>query len=232
MNRWWGNQEDSDRQTSERNSRAARRIISQQPVLSSDEEPFLDADTSIHDLSGVANLDGADDIPEDDMNAAELARQKALPFEDADYENDPESWKKELKIKFDMHEVEYTFNTIEAQMKKFGINRQWDKKDTLVTILPEAVIQECMPILRLSEADAGPTIYKSLKEEILQLYGSKEEDAFKKAISLKMTGTPSSFGKRLIHIICPGAKPFVAVTAPKWCTGSGMPSCQDLLSQS
>ena len=65
-----------------------------------------------------------------------------------------------------------------------------------------------MPILRLLQNEAGDTIYKDLKQEILQLYGSKDEDAFNKAISLKMTGKPSAFGKKLVHILCPGAKPF------------------------
>ena len=50
--------------------------------------------------------------------AAELARQRALPFEDADFENHADSWEKELKIKFQHHDVEYWFNKTEAQMKK------------------------------------------------------------------------------------------------------------------
>ena len=65
-----------------------------------------------------------------------------------------------------------------------------------------------MPILRLSQDEAGDQVYKDLKTEILSLYGPKEEDAFKKAIALKMTGTPSSFGKKLTHILCPGSRPF------------------------
>ena len=129
---------------------------------------------------------------------------------DSDFNNDEDSWKKEIKIKYDPHDVEYWFNSVEAQMKKFGINRQWDKKDSILPLLPSEVIEECKPLLRLSEADAGNQIYKNLKVEILSLYGQRDEDAFKKAIALKMTGKPSGFGKKLIHIICPGSKPFAS----------------------
>ena len=104
---------------------------------------------------------------EKDMAAAELARQKALPVAESDYDNDSEAWKKDLKVKFDLHDVNYSFNSAEAEMKKYGINRQWDKKNAIAAILPEAIIDECKPILRLSEDEAGPHIYKDLKTEML-----------------------------------------------------------------
>ena len=205
MNWWSGSMQDADRQASERNSRAARRTIAALPVVvSSDEEAYQDCDTSLLFSTDGAN-DGSDD--EDIMNAAELARQKALPFEDANYENDSEAWKKELKVKFDPTDVKYSFNTIESQLRKFGINSQWEKKDALVTVLPAEIIEEVKPILRLDESEQGPHIYKDLKTEIIQLYGPKPEEAFKKAMALKMSGKPSAFGKQLLHIICPGSKP-------------------------
>ena len=209
MNWWKGSKEDSERQAADRNSRAARRTIDRLPlVLSSDDEVYEECDTSLR----LPIVDGNDDIEEEEMDAAqaaaaELARQKALPFEVSDYENDDDSWKKELKIKFDPQDVKYSFNAIEAQLKKFGINRQWDKKNSLVSILPDDIVDECKPILRLTEDEQGEHIYKDLKDEIMQLYGPKEEDAFKKAMALKMTGKPSAFGKKLLHIICPGSKP-------------------------
>ena len=93
-------------------------------------------------------------------------------------------------------------------MKRYGINRQWDKKNAVAEMLPVDVTEEMKPILRLTEDEAGDHVYKDLKAEILQLYGPREEDAFKKAMALKMTGKPSAFGKQLIHIVCPGSKPF------------------------
>ena len=216
MNRWWGSAEDSDKQAGDRNSRAARRTIRRQTVVSSsdDEEHFFNANESI----SIPNLDGADDETVDEASTsaimaptpeeAELARQRALPVDQADFDNDADSWKKEIKLKFNINDVTYWFNSVEADMKKFGINKQWDKKDSIVPLLPDSIVEECMPILRLTQDEAGDTVYKDLKDEIISLYGPKEEDAFQKAMALKMTGTPSSFGKKLTHILCPGAKPF------------------------
>ena len=104
--------------------------------------------------------------------------------------------------------MKYWFNASESQMKKSGINSQWSKKNAIVAMLPDDVIEECKPILRLEEADQGDHIYLDLKEEILSLYGPRDEDVFKKAIALRLTGRPSALGKKLIHILCPGPKPF------------------------
>ena len=104
--------------------------------------------------------------------------------------------------------MNYWFNATESQIKKFGINEQWSKKDAIVTMLPDDVIEECKPILRLTQQEAGDTIYKDLKTEILKQYGPREEDSFQKAMALKFSGKPSAYGKKIIHLICPGARPF------------------------
>ena len=104
-------------------------------------------------------------------------------------------------------------------MRTFGINRQWSKKDAVIPLLPESVVEECKPILRLTEDEAGDTIYKDLKEEILTLYGPRDEDVFKKALALRLTTTPSALGKKLIHLICPGSKPFVGCHCAKMVYG-------------
>ena len=186
MNRWKGDDQDSLRQSSERSSRAARRAIAQQTKIASeseDEDFFAANDVSLP-LQGL-NLDGEpgdDDIMSATEAAAELARQRALPVDTSNYVNDTDSWKKEIKLKFNINDVSYWFNSVEADMKKFGINMQWDKKDAILPLLPQSVLDECMPILRLSQDEAGDQVYKDLKTEILSLYGPKEEDAFKKAI--------------------------------------------------
>ena len=145
MNRWWGSKEDSERQVGERSSRAARRTLSRlnlpsSPSDSGDEVDFRDCDTSFH-----LNLDGEggdiDIMDAAQRAAAELARQRALPVDESDFENDPDSWKKEIRAKFDPHDVTYWFNTVEAQLKKHGINRQWDKKDAVVTVFPDNIIE-------------------------------------------------------------------------------------------
>ena len=122
MHRWWGSSADSDKQAAERNSRAARRTISGFPHIPSDssEDEYNDCDISL-----LFSTDGANDELEvgDTMDAAarELARQKALPVDVADFENDPDSWKKELKLKFDKSDVKYWFNATESQMKNMEL---------------------------------------------------------------------------------------------------------------
>lgn len=93
-------------------------------------------------------------------------------------------------------------------MKKFGINRQWDKKDAIIPLLPPEVVEELKPLLRLTQDEADKFIYREVKKEILSLFGPRDEEAFQKAIALRLTGKPSALGKQLLHLICPGAKPF------------------------
>ena len=106
-------------------------------------------------------------LPEDiEIKMAEL-------FEDKTAEDDKEAWKKSLTVKFDRHDVEYFFTATEAQMKSFGINKQLSKRDALLPLLPEDVIAECKPLLRIPEGDLGTHPYKDLKHEILDIYGKK-----------------------------------------------------------
>ena len=215
MFRWLGDKSESDKQSSERNQRAARRTLSQLNLNPLSDDEFQDCDTSFNN-SNLFTVDGANDEnlsgeeSEDEMplSAAELAAEKAKPVDTANFPDDPEAWKKELKLKFDANDVKYWFNSVEGQMRKYGINSQWSKKDAILPLLPEEVIEECKPILRLDETEAGDHIYKDLKEEIKTLYGPRDEDAYKKAIALRLTGKPSALGKKLIHLICPGPVPF------------------------
>ena len=106
MNRWWGSSDDSAKQSAERDQRAASRYIRTLPqvTLSDPEDEYADCDTSFHDQS-IFNVDGADDLTDTEetdimpLTPAELAAQKALPFQDASYPDDDDAWKKELKLK-------------------------------------------------------------------------------------------------------------------------------------
>ena len=90
MNRWLGSKGTSDKQASERNSRAARRTIAGLPVplVLSDDDEFQDCDTSL-----LFSTDGAGDKDSDSLSTssdgamadAELARQRALPVSEADF---------------------------------------------------------------------------------------------------------------------------------------------------
>ena len=212
MNRWWGNKQDSANQAAERSQRAARRTIRELNLnVLSDEDDFQDANSTLDNVAFAnLNLDGGhsqassvvgSDEEVDSVNMpltdAQLAVERAKTVQEANYPDDSEAWKKELKLKFDRHDVLYWINASESDMKKFGINSQWSKKNAIVSMLPPDIVEELKPILRLSEEDQGPHIYKDLRQELLSLFGPRDEDAFKKAIALRLTGRPSALGKDL-----------------------------------
>ena len=117
MNRWWGSKDDSDRQAGERASRAARRVIADQVQVKSDsEDDFQDCDTSGLLLNVDGNDDDLDDTPVVPEQPADT--MPATPFDMEDKENDAEAWKKELKLKFNRHDVNYWFNQTESDLKK------------------------------------------------------------------------------------------------------------------
>ena len=67
MNRWWGTKADSETQSSQRDSRAARRTIAALPVVSSDDEEGYEDCNLSH--SFLINLDGnADSSSEEEEN--------------------------------------------------------------------------------------------------------------------------------------------------------------------
>ena len=107
MHKWWGSSQDSATQASERDQRAARRTIKNlnlNPL--SDDDEFEDCDTSISNTSIFNQLDGPDDTePEPVMPAA-----APVPFDMEDKEDDADAWKKDLKLKFQPHDVEYWIN--------------------------------------------------------------------------------------------------------------------------
>ena len=107
MFRWQG---DSEKQKAERNQRQAKRFIRQLPTSESDDE-FQDCDTS---LSKSLNLDGNDDtesLEDEGMDAAQvLAAEKRKPVEIANFPDDDDAWKKEIKLKFNNQDVKYWFN--------------------------------------------------------------------------------------------------------------------------
>ena len=86
-------------------------------------------------------------------------------------------------------------------------------------MLPPDVIEELKPLLRLEQAEAGQ-IYKAVKEEIISLYGPRDEDVFTKAMALRLgNDKPSALGKKLTHILCPGSKPFHGCHCDKFVFG-------------
>ena len=213
MNRYPGSEEDSLRQSSQRDQRAARRYIASnvttaEASLLDDSSASANFEDCEDDETPILSVDGQDDAMTD--AAARKAAEMAKPFDIRDLPDDSEAWKKTPSHRFDKHDVEFWVNNFEAELTNFGINSQWSKRNSLLAkdILPAEVVEEMKPLFRLTKVEAGDTPYKDIKNEILSIYGKKDEDACEKAASRRLTSRPSALGKLLIHDLCPGAKPF------------------------
>ena len=59
-----------------------------------------------------------------------------------------------------------------------------------------------MSLLTLQQADAGNTIYLSIKTELLRIYAPKPRDSFARALGRTMVGLPSQLGYQLVNDVC------------------------------
>ena len=87
-------------------------------------------------------------------------------------------------------------------MTTAGVKSQWTKRLQLQRFLPENVAAELKDLLRKDESEAGATPYKTLKVRILETFGPRPEDRYRKAKELVLTGRPSQLCKQLIDILC------------------------------
>ena len=197
MNRWWGSSQDSDRQSAERSSRYARRVIAGQrlPSLSDSDEDYRDCDLS----NSFLNVDGNDDAVDEHPVVNMPAFQDENGVDDADY------YKKLSAVKnrqFNKNEVQFWFTSFETSLKHIGVKSQWSKREVLHSLLQDEVQVAVKQILKKDQESAGNTPYKTLKLELLKLYAPKPEAAFKTALSRQLTDTPSSLAKQIIDDIC------------------------------
>ena len=107
-----------------------------------------------------------------------------------------------VKCEFSKDDIEFWFSELEGQMEAIEIKSQWTKRLALLRFLPAEIKQEVKSLLVLQKADAGDDIYKRIKTELIDLFGSKLEDAYVRAKNRVMTGKPSQLGKALVEDIC------------------------------
>ena len=201
MHRWWGSSQDSDRQASERDRRAARRTIAQLPTIASSgsEDEYADCNLS---TSFILNVDGGND-----SDSASTHSDIMPNFDVENGVDDADYYKKLGPISnrtFNTKEPEFWFTSIESSLKHIGVKSQWSKREILQNLLPEAIQLELKHLFRKDKDSAGDTPYKDIKTELLKLYKPKKEDAFERALSRKLSdfAKPSAFGKALIDDIC------------------------------
>ena len=129
------------------------------------------------------------------------------PYDTAD-EADPtdvHSKAATIKLEFNVKEVKFWFQQLEAKMRFAGIKSQWTKMQIVVSILPVDIASEIKDLLCVSEptTTGENTCYIDCKKRLMEIYGPREEDAFDKATQLIMTSSPSHLCRQIIGIVCP-----------------------------
>ena len=61
---------------------------------------------------------------------------------------------------------------------------------------------EVKEFLKQTKAEAGTTIYKDIKMELLSLYAIKEEESFERACQMLLDTKPSALLQRLAEELC------------------------------
>ena len=107
-----------------------------------------------------------------------------------------------IQCPFDKSDIEYWFSELELQLTLIEVKSQWLKRLAVQRFLPVEIREEVKDLLRLKQTEAGNDIYKRIKAELVELFGSKPEDAYLRAKNRVMTGKPSQLGKALISDIC------------------------------
>ena len=211
MHRWWGSSQDSAQQSSERDQRAARRVIAEQnknlrlALSDSEDEEYRDCNLS---RSFISNLDGADD--NDSVTSTESDKMPVVLFQDENGADDTDYYKKLSALKnrtFNKNEVEFWFTSFETSLKHMGVKSQWSKREVLHSLLPDEVQINVKNLLKKGQDTAGNTPYKDLKIELIKKYAPKPEAAFKTALSRTLTDKPSTLANQIIDDICTCAEP-------------------------
>ena len=182
MVHWWGSSSDSQKQTSERNQRAARRTIAKLPVVqdSNSDDEYRDCDLS-NSFLNLDGLDDNDDSAESTNSSTTSANMAAVIFQDEAGTDDDDYYKKLSSLKnrsFNAKEAEFWFTGIETSMKHMGIKSQWAKREVLHSLLPDEVQIKVKSLLKKDQTSAGTHPYRTLKLELLKIYSPKPEAAF------------------------------------------------------
>ena len=149
---------------------------------------------------GSENGSGGSDGSEDGSDGSESANMAV--FEDDNGADDPEWYKKPVKVPYNAQDIKFWFNQLEDAMTFAGVRKQYTKRRILYQNLEQDVASEIMTLLRLNETEAGTHSYRDCKRELMRIFGPQEHDAYEKAAALTRTGKPSQLAKRLAALLC------------------------------
>ena len=81
---------------------------------------------------------------------------------------------------------------LEGQLELIEIKSQWSKRMALQKLLPLEIKEEVKSLLRITKTRSGNDIYFRLKQELLDLFGVKNQ---------VLSGKPSQLGKKLMTFV-------------------------------
>ena len=124
-----------------------------------------------------------------------------------------------VQVPWNKNDVGFWFFTMESQMRFAGVGTQYLKLQILTSNLPEHVIEEIKPLLRITEENDTSRCYADAKKRILELFGPKESERYAKAAELVLITTPSALCKKMIDIICDKYPPLQGCCCPALVSG-------------
>ena len=107
-----------------------------------------------------------------------------------------------IKLDFDRKDVRAWLTRLEIRLEFAGVQSQWLKRLCLENMLPQDIANCCNDYFSKPKTSADALIYKLCKQRILQTYGPKPGEDFKKALKFVMTGRPSEAAKEIRDLVC------------------------------
>lgn len=110
-----------------------------------------------------------------------------------------------IKLSFDRKDVKSWLQRLEIRLEFAGVRSQWLKRLCLENILPEDVAHHCKDYFCRPKTECTgdlKNIYKLCKDKIMEIYGPKPEETFKKALNIVLTGLPSEAAKDIRDAVC------------------------------
>ena len=128
-----------------------------------------------------------------DLEVAAMPNPAAIDIAEENGQDGAEaqSQARQIKIEFEPNDIKFWFSQLEAEMLMATVKSRWLKKTILQRNLPNKQREDVKAYLTLTQAEAGDTIYKDIKDELLRIYSPKPQDSYLKALSREMTGLPS-----------------------------------------
>ena len=141
------------------------------------------------------------------LPAEPIMPEVIVPFEDENGIDDnralQEACRNVERVEWDENDVAFFFSKVEIKMSAVGVKKQYTKFQVLSTVLPKKVEDQVKPLLIKTEAQfPQQNAYKTLKTEILRIFGPKPERAVERALSRVLSDTPSELARALVNDLC------------------------------